>query len=268
MSSSSGPEQKRRRTKGADDTMSTAAKAKEAEEEEEDEEEEEEKRDARDGELKDLIVSLRPDGDDDYKEIEAIAASLRENIQRVMDGFQRTLRQKIESLPSLGDNPGVASAVSEIMEREVNNILGEELGDIPDPKRSKLTEEKRAEIKRLIDAGASLSRVDALHISSSFYKQSDLFDLLIDEYGLGVEDPDHTSLSSPPLHVAACTGNCQAIEILLAKGAVRKSRNSKGRTALQEVAEQNRKAKRSLPSFMFEQFRRETNVDKVSSLLH
>ena len=76
-----------------------------------------------------------------------------------------------------------------------------------------MRDEKKAEIQRLVYAGASLARVDALHIAASHYKQQDLFDLLIDAYGLGIEDPDHTSLSSPPLHVAACVGNCEAVEI-------------------------------------------------------
>jgi len=140
-------------------------------------------------------------------------------------------------------------------------------GAVVDPNRSKLSDEKRAEIKRLVDAGASLSNVDALHLAASYYKQRDLFDLLIDEYGLGVEDPDHDSLMSRPLHVSACLGNCEAIEILLAKGADKKSRNQKGRTALQEVKHSNRQMKKGMPEFMFVQLCRETNVDRVTSML-
>ena len=109
---------------------------------------------------------------------------------------------------------------------------------------SKLSDEKISEIKRLVDAGASLSNIDALHIAAGHYKRPDLFNLLIDEYGLGIEDSDHDSLKSKPLHVAACLGNCEAIEILFARGADKQSRNSKGRTPLQEVKHSNRQMQR------------------------
>jgi ankyrin repeat protein len=137
-----------------------------------------------------------------------------------------------------------------------------------DPNRSKLSDEKKAEIKRLVDAGASLSNIDALHLAASHYKEPDLFDLLIDEYGLGIEDSDHDSLLSKPLHVAACMGNCEAIVILLAKGADKKSRNSKGRTPLQEVKHEDRQMQRGgMPDFMYEKLRREFKVDIVISML-
>lgn len=157
--------------------------------------------------------------------------------------------------------------VNEVVDKELSKIQAKLPEEFPDPNRSKLTDEKKAEIQRLVDAGASLARVDALHIAASHYKQQDLFDLLIDAYGVGIEDPDHTSLSSPPLHVAACVGNCEAVEILLAKGADKKSRNGKGRTASQEVTHENRKMQRSAPLFMIAQLRGELNVDKVLSLL-
>ena len=72
---------------------------------------------------------------------------------------------------------------------------------------------------------------------------------------------------SKPLHVAACLGNCEAIEILLAKGADKKSRNQKGRTALQEVKHSNRQMKKGMPEILFQQLCRETNVDRVTSML-
>ena len=170
--------------------------------------------------------------------------------------------------PDQSSNPEILSMINDVIERETSGLLSS-LNDIfPDPNRSKLSEEKKAEIRGLVDAGASLSNIDALHLAASHYKQPDLFDLLIDEYGLGIEDSDHHDLKSKPLHVAACCGNCEAIEILLAKGADKKSTNSKGRNPLQEVKHSNRQMQRGgMPDFLYEQLRRETNVDRVISML-
>ena len=251
-SKSSGPEKKKRRStkKGA------AAKAKAKEDAE--------KFAAEDNELSDLIKSMFPDYDY-YRDGGATIASLNETIRQTRETMQRELQSMRQQMASVTNNPEIGSIVNEVMDRQLGEIQAKLPEEIPDPNRSKLSDEKRAEIQRLVDAGASLSRVDALHLAASHYKQRDLFDLLIDEYGLGIEDPDHTSLSSPPLHVAACVGNCEAIEILLAKGADKKSKNSKGRTALQEVVHEQ--AQRNVPSFMTEQLRGELNVDKVTTLL-
>ncbi len=212
----------------------------------------------KDRELKDLIESLFPD-DDYYRDGGETVASLNDSVQKLQRELQ-SMRETMAALPSVRNNPEIASIVNDVVGRQVNDLLSNLPEEIPDPNRSKLSNEKRAEIRRLVDAGASLNRIDALHLAASYYKQRDLFDLLIDEYGLGIEDPDHTSVLSPPLSVAACLGNCEAIEILLAKGANKNSRNSQGRTALQELKHSNRQSQRRMPDFMFEQFRREMNV--------
>lgn len=252
-SMSSGPEQKRRRTEegGADKKMNGAAKK---------EEEEEKGFSAQDNELCHLIKSMLPD-EDEYHDGGKTIAMLNEQIRQMRDLMQRQREAIRQSLVT--NNPEIGSIIDEVVDRQMNELEAKLPEEIPDPNRSKLTEEGRAEIKRLVDAGASLAKVDALHIAASYYKQRDLFDLLIDEYGLGVDDPDHTSMLATPLHVAASLGNCEAIEILIAKGADKKSKNSKNRNASQEVAyELNRS-----PTFMREQFRQQFNVDKVKSML-
>lgn len=214
----------------------------------------------RDSELADLIKSLFPNA-----EATMMPTAANNAAQERME----TMRRRVQSFRAMAaafpDNPQITSQLNEMDEllAQADMLFG-----IPDPNRSKLSGEKRAEIKRLVDAGASLSNIDALHLAASHYKQKDLFDLLIDEYGLGIEDPDHDSLKSKPLHVAGCLGNCEAIEILLAKGADKKSRNSKGRTPLQEVKQSNREMQRGgMPDFLYQQMRRETNVDRVLIML-
>lgn len=216
----------------------------------------------KDSELEDLIKSLFPDAEETMTTTNNSAQEKMETLRRRMESF-RAMAAALP--PSMRDNSEIESILN-----ETNDLMTQAnmLFDIPDPNRSKLSDEKRAEIKRLVDAGASLSNVDALHLAASHYKQRDLFDLLIDEYGLGIEDPDHDSLLSKPLHVAGCLGNCEAIEILLAKGAGKKSRNSKGRTPLQEVKQSNREMQRGgMPDFLYQQMRRETNVDRVLIML-
>jgi hypothetical protein len=104
---------------------------------------------------------------------------------------------------------------------------------------SKLTPEKRSEIRRLVNAGANLHGVDALHHVSSFYGAIDLFDLLIDEYGMGVNQRDEDG--NMPLHVAATVMNVDAVRILLSKGADRRGVNGDGKTPLQELNEMERR---------------------------
>lgn len=254
---SSGPEQKRRRTEegGADKKMSGAAKKEE-------EEEEEEGFSAQDNELCDLIRSMLPD-EDEYRDGGATIAMMNEQIRQVRESMERQREAIRQSLVASYPNQEIGSIIDEVVDRQMNELQAKLPEEIPDPNRSKLTEEGRAEIKRLVDAGASLAKVDALHHAAGHYKQRDLFDLLIDEYGLGVDDPDHSSMLATPLHVAASLGNCEAIEILLTKGADKKSKNSKGRNASQEVAYELRRA----PPFLREQFCQQMNVDKVKSML-
>ncbi len=213
-----------------------------------------------DSELADLIKSLFPDA-----EPTMMTTAANNPGQEKIEALRRRVQSFRAMAAALSDSPEITSQLNEMEELLAQ---ADALFDIPDPNRSKLSDEKRAEIKRLVDAGGSLSNVDALHLAASYYKQRDLFDLLIDEYGLGIEDSDHDSLKSKPLHVAGCLGNCEAIEILLAKGADKKSRNSKGRTPLQEVKQSNREMQRGgMPDFLYQQMRRETNVDRVLIML-
>ena len=215
--------------------------------------------------LKDLIKSLFPD-DDYYCDGGETVANLNREMSEMLQRRVQNMRESLAA--SVRGNPEIESIVNDVMERELNDVLSSNLlEEIPDPNRSKLSSEKRAEIKRLVDAGASLSRVDALHLAASYYKQHDLFDLLIDEYGLGIEDPDNDPLLSSPLMVAAFCGNCEAVEILLAKGADKKYTNSEGRTALQEVKHANSQRPSGMPEVMFEQLRRNRNVDRVTNIL-
>ncbi len=224
------------------------------------EKEEEEGFSAQDNELCDLIRSMLPD-EDEYRDNGKTIAMLNEQIRQVRESMERQREAIRQSLVT--NNPEIGSIIDEVVDRQMNELQAKLPEEIPDPNRSKLTEEGRAEIKRLVDAGASLAKVDALHHAAGHYKQRDLFDLLIDEYGLGVDDPDHSSMLATPLHVAASLGNCEAIEILLTKGADKKSKNSKGRNASQEVAYELRRA----PPFLREQFCQQMNVDKVKSML-
>jgi hypothetical protein len=204
----------------------------------------------KDYELEDLLRSVMPD--DVYNDGGQIEQARGEILQK---------RDRLLSMLRAigGDSPEIASLVT-----DVTSVLN----TIPDPNRPKLTEEKKREIKRLVDSGASLRRIDALHKAASKYKQKDLFDLLIDEYGIGIEDHDHQDPSSPPLHVAALLGNCEAVEILLSKGANKKSKNSKGRTIQQEIKTANRQAQKSMGPFMAQRLQGEMNVDKVLKLLN
>jgi len=110
--------------------------------------------------------------------------------------------------------------------------------NIPIPAESRLTESIKAEISKLIDEGASLKDINALHMAAAHYKSRDLFDYLIDEHKMEIEAFDGTG--SYPLHVAACLSNTEAVQILLSKGAQKKAKNKDGKTPRQVLVEQER----------------------------
>jgi hypothetical protein len=101
------------------------------------------------------------------------------------------------------------------------------------PTGSRLTDARKAQMKRLVDAGASLQEINALHMAAANYKSSDLFDYLIDEYGMSVETFDRNGHF--PIHVAAVCGNAEAVRVLLARGAKKNAKSKDGLTAKQEL---------------------------------
>ena len=103
-----------------------------------------------------------------------------------------------------------------------------------------MTTEKKATIRRLVDEGADLRGIDALHLVSASYKERDLFDLLIDEYGMSVEAFD--KIGRRPIHVAACCKNPDAVRILISKGADKNALNKEGQTALEDAGQEQRSA--------------------------
>ena len=89
---------------------------------------------------------------------------------------------------------------------------------------------------RLVNAGANLNGIHALHYVASFYEESDLFDLPIDDYGIGVDQCDEDD-GRRPIHVAACTKNANAVRILISKGADMNCKNYDGQAPLLEMNE-------------------------------
>uniref|UniRef100_A0A7S2U524 Uncharacterized protein n=1 Tax=Attheya septentrionalis TaxID=420275 RepID=A0A7S2U524_9STRA len=115
------------------------------------------------------------------------------------------------------------------------------------PSGSKLTDARKAQMKNLVEAGASLQGINALHMAAANYKSSDLFDHLIGEYGMSVETFDQNGHF--PIHVAAVCGNAEAIQVLLARGANKKAKSKDGLTAKQEL-EKHEKSMRNLQNVM------------------
>lgn len=171
----------------------------------------------KDEELKELLSSLMPcPMSDPY------AAQMNQLSQQVGE-----LQQMVSGITSILGNNRSSSNIDRTFER-----LNEIVGRAPDG-GSKLTDEKRADMKRLVDEGADLRGINALHLASSRYKENDLFDLLVDEYGLGVDDFD--DIGRRPIHVAAVCDNADALRILIEKGADKKGKSREGKTALEEV---------------------------------
>ena len=99
-----------------------------------------------------------------------------------------------------------------------------------------LSNSAKSEMKRLVEAGASLDGINALHMAAANYKSSDLFHHLVNEFGMKVNAFDEKG--SLPIHVAACTSNIEAVRALLELGANKKAKNKDGLSALQLLEKQ------------------------------
>jgi hypothetical protein len=195
-----------------------------------------------DKELRQLLQSLKP------IQLNPTEAALMRQVMRNIDMIEETISDYQEQI----DISLEAIAVSEtpdalisLKNKLLSNLATAET--LRDSSRkilydngfgSKLTSEKKMEIQRLVDGGADLNGISALHHVSTNYKDRDLFDLLIDDYGMSVEQFDH--IGRRPIHIAACFTNVEAVRILLEKGAERDGKNKEGQTALQELNESQR----------------------------
>jgi hypothetical protein len=109
-----------------------------------------------------------------------------------------------------------------------------------------LTPQVRQEMKGLVESGANLQAINALHMAAANYKSPDLFEFLLDDdggCGMSLTQLDH--LGQQPLHVAAGCSNLAAVQVLLARGADKKAKNQDGETAKQMVE----KVERSMADF-------------------
>ena len=174
-------------------------------------------------ELEELLKGLMPELDP--------YASQNEALSEAVGGIEQSLRELSDLVSS------VTGAQLPSLQRMQDQTarMSEGYGAA---QRSNLTEEKKLNIKRLVDSGASLHDMDALHVAAAHYKNEDLFELLIDEYGLNVESFD--SIGRRPIHVAACFQNADAVRILIAKGADKNGTNTEGKTALQDMNAEER----------------------------
>jgi ribosomal protein L12E/L44/L45/RPP1/RPP2 len=195
-----------------------------------------------DKELRQLLQSLKP------IHLNPTEAALMRQVRRNIDMIEETISDYQEqinisleaiavsetpdALISLKNKLLSALATAETLRDSSRKILDDNgFG-------SKLTSEKKMEIQRLVDGGADLNGISALHHVSTNYKDRDLFDLLIDDYGMSVEQFDH--IGRRPIHIAACFTNVEAVRLLLEKGADRDGKNKEGQTALQELNESQR----------------------------
>mmetsp|Transcript_20037 Transcript_20037/g.43434 ORF Transcript_20037/g.43434 Transcript_20037/m.43434 type:complete len:480 (+) Transcript_20037:133-1572(+) len=179
---------------------------------------------AGDKELKQLLHGLKPDYD-----YYGDGGHYNSQLRAQMDSLQQSLASVADKL--LGGAPFAPL-------QKIQDSLNQMTDLLPTNETSKLTNEKKIDVKRLVDAGASLNGINALHLAAANYKKEDLFDLLIDEYGMSVEAFD--SIGRKPIHVAAVTENADAVRILIAKGADKTGLNEEGQTALQELNESQR----------------------------
>jgi len=176
--------------------------------------------------LKELFQSLKPDPYAD--QIADRVDGLRREMEGLRDMVQNLTRTMVaEYTGTQLSNNEVASVSAPIDE------LISMTGGVASSRGSKLTGEKKAEIQQLVDQGADLRGINALHLAASMYKTNDLFDLLIDTHEMNMEQFD--DIGRRPLHVAACCSNIDAVRILLAKGAEKNGKNAEGQTALEEM---------------------------------
>jgi hypothetical protein len=160
-----------------------------------------------------------------------------------------TYRQIAVQLQSMRQSLGLSSTASQGLT---------DFGD----KESKLTTDVKSKIRTLVvDDGANLNGIDALHHAAAWYREQDLFDLLVDEYGMSMESFDDNGRR--PIHIAAGCGNTDAIRILLAKGADKNGRNVEGQTALQEAS----KKPVGCDAFMWELMRGRPEFIQVRGML-
>jgi len=178
-----------------------------------------------DKELERVLKSVMPDYD------------YYEDGGRTMNAMQQSttsLQQSVSDLASfisaIAPTAGSSPSVQRLRE------ASDRLGDIfPDTNSSRLTDEKKRDIRRLVEAGASLSGIEALNMAAQNYKNNDLFDLLIDEYGMDINATED-KYGRRPLHFAATSGkNVAAVRILLSKGADKTIQDHDGQTALEEM---------------------------------
>jgi len=193
-----------------------------------------------DNELKELIQSLKPDPPDPFAHLASHTASLRQEMEKLRQTFQATQERVRQVLNPVLGLEGAADVVNQSF-RSPMSRLEEAVASFPEDAAvgSKLTNDKKADIRRLVNSGADLNGIDALHIACGMYCDSDLFDLLLDEYGMNIEQFD--KVGSRPLHIAASLGNADAVRILLSKGADKNGKNEEGRTALEDVNYEQRR---------------------------
>jgi len=91
-----------------------------------------------------------------------------------------------------------------------------------------VTNEDKRQIQQLVQAGASLQGINALHMAAANYKSGDLFDYLITECHMRLDTFDHSG--NLPIHVAVGCSNTAAVRILLDRGANKKAKNKDGLT--------------------------------------
>ena len=196
-----------------------------------------------DKELRQLLQSLKP------IQLNPTEAALMRQVMRNIDMIEETISDYQEQINISLEAIAVSEtpdALISLKNKLLSNLATAET--LRDSSRkilydngfgSKLTSEKKMEIQRLVDGGADLNGISALHHVSTNYKDRDLFDLLIDDYGMSVEQFDH--IGRRPIHIAACFTNVEAVRILLGeKGADRDGKNKEGQTALQELNESQR----------------------------
>mmetsp|Transcript_33752 Transcript_33752/g.62124 ORF Transcript_33752/g.62124 Transcript_33752/m.62124 type:complete len:485 (+) Transcript_33752:69-1523(+) len=177
-----------------------------------------------DKELKQLLQDITPDYD-------PYGGQYTSGVREQIEGLQQQLSSLSDFVSTLTGGATLPSLQS--IQGNVNRM-----SNLYPNGRSKLTDEKKLDIKRLVDAGANLHGINALHLAAASYKDDDLFDLLIDGYGMSVEEFDH--IGRKPIHVAAIGQNADAVRVLIAKGADKNGKNKEGKTALEELNEDER----------------------------